>query len=185
MNHPKAEEWVPYVYGDITKATRRHLAEHLQKCAQCREEVELWQRSLSTLDRWKLPKARPKRPVLALPLLKWAMAAAIVLFAGILIGRATAPRADMEKLRAEVVPQIQRELSGQMAQLAREEAARAASVSLASSRRYADQLAQQLYLAVKKDVDTLALNTDAGLRDTAQQLVQLADYKQPVKTPNE
>ena len=35
------------------------------------------------------------------------------------------------------------------------------------------------FVSLKKDVDTVALNTDAGLRDTAQELVQLADYKQP------
>jgi hypothetical protein len=179
MNHPKPEEWVPYVFGETTRATHRQLADHLQSCPQCREEIELWQRTRHGLESWKLPQLRRTRPGSARPVLKWAMAAAAVLFAGILIGRTTAPQVDIEKLRAAVVPQIQQELSAQMAQLAREEAARAASLSLASSRRYTDQLAQQLYVAVKKDVDTLALNTDAGLRHTAQQLVQLADFKQP------
>jgi hypothetical protein len=187
MNHPKPEEWVPYVYGETTRTTHRQLTEHLQSCPQCREEVGSWQRSLKSLESWKVSRLRPGRPGLVLPVLKWAMAAAVVLFAGILIGRTTSPKVDMEKLRAAVVPQIQQELSAQMAQLARQEAARAAALTLASSRTYTDQMAQQLYVAVKKDVDILAFNTDVGLRHTAQQLVQLADFKQPepLNTPNE
>jgi len=41
----------------------------------------------------------------------------------------------------------------------------------------------KLYLSLKKDVDTVAVNTDASLRSTEQQLVQLAGYKQPVNVP--
>jgi hypothetical protein len=121
---------------------------------------------------------------MAAPFLKWAAAAAMVLFAGIVIGRATAPRVDLEKLRAEIAPQIQKELGSQIAQLAHEEAAKAVTVSLDSNRRYTDQMAQQVYVAVKKDLDTLAVNTDEGLRNATQQIVQLADYEEPVNTSN-
>jgi hypothetical protein len=34
-------------------------------------------------------------------------------------------------------------------------------------------------LALKKDVDTIAVNADAGLRQAEQQLVHLAGYSQP------
>jgi hypothetical protein len=34
------------------------------------------------------------------------------------------------------------------------------------------------YLQLKKDVDTLAVNADAGLRHTEQQLIQLAGLNQ-------
>ena len=40
------------------------------------------------------------------------------------------------------------------------------------------------YLSLKRDLDTVALNTDAGLRRTEQQMVQLADYTQPAGTSN-
>ena len=187
MNHPKPDEWVPYIYGETTGTARRQLADHLHSCAQCRDEIESWQRTVKGLDRWKLPRQHRIQLTTFAPVMKWAMAAAIVLFAGVLIGRATAPKVDVEKLKVAIAPQIQRELSSQMAELAREEAARAVSVSLASGRRYTDQVAQQLYVALKKDVDTVALNTDLGLRHTAQQLFQLADFKQPqnLDKPNE
>jgi hypothetical protein len=181
MNHPKPEEWVPYVYGEATSAARRELAAHLQDCPQCREEIETWKRSLRRLDAWKVPRTRPTSELL-MPFLKWAAAAAIVLATGISIGRATAPKADVEKLRLAIAPQIRRDLSREMSQVVREELARTAALTLASSRSYTDQAAQQIYILLKKDVDTLAVNADVQLRHTAQQLVQLADYEEP-KSP--
>jgi hypothetical protein len=190
MNHPKPEEWVPYVYGETTSAVRRELTAHLRDCPQCRTEIETWKRSLSRLDSWKLPEVqRPSE--LLVPFLKWAAAAAVVLAVGISIGRATAPKVDVEKLRVALAPQLKRDLSRELAELVRQEVVRTTSLTLASDRRYADQVAaeyaQQIYVVLKKDVDTIAVNADAGLRNTAQQLVQLADYKVPKSpaTPNQ
>jgi anti-sigma factor ChrR (cupin superfamily) len=187
MNHPKPEEWVAYLYGQTDNALKRQLATHLHDCAQCRSEIESWQRSIKSLDAWKLPRPARADSILFPALLKWAAAAAVVLFAGIVIGRATAPKPDLEQLRMAIAPQIQRELSLQMAQMAHDEATRAASLTLVSGRRYTDQVAQQLFVALKKDVDILAFNAADALRHTQQQLVQLADFKepQPVNPPNE
>lgn len=181
MNHPKPEEWVSYVYGEATSAARRELSAHLAACPQCQEEIATWKRSLSRLDAWKLPKVRPASELLV-PFLKWAAAAAIILAAGISLGRATAPKVNVEKLRLAIAPEIRRDLDREMTQLVRQEVARTASLALASDHGYTDQIAQQLYLRlvlVKKDVDTVALNADAGLRNTARQLVELADYQEP------
>jgi hypothetical protein len=186
MNHPKPEAWVPYICGDITLTTRRELTAHLHDCPQCREEIETWKRSLKRLDSWKMPKVRRRSEPLTAPILKWAMAAAFVLLGGILIGRATAPTVDIDKLRSAIAPQIRRDLTSELAALAREEATKTASLTLASGRKYTEQVsaayAQQTYMLLKKQIDTIAVNADEGLRDTAQQLFQLADYKQ-VKNP--
>ena len=40
MNHPKPEEWVPYIYGETTGTARRELSDHLNSCDQCREEIK-------------------------------------------------------------------------------------------------------------------------------------------------
>ena len=37
------------------------------------------------------------------------------------------------------------------------------------------------YVSLKKDLDTVAVWTDVGLRRAQQQLVQLADYTQPAR----
>jgi hypothetical protein len=183
MNHPKPEEWVAYMYGETPGTVKRELREHLNSCDQCREEIGGWQRSLKGLDTWKLPRARSRQSKLLLPMLSWAAAAAIILLLGIVIGRATSPKLDVEKLRQAIAPRIADELRSELAEVARDEAAHAGAITLASSRRYTDQVGQQVYDSIKKDVDTLALNTDMGLHQTAQQLYQLADYKEPQTPP--
>jgi hypothetical protein len=179
MNHPKPEEWVPYVYGEANGTARRELSAHLQDCRQCRDQIDAWKSSLNLLNAWKVGRRLPARPRLGAPLVKWAAAAAIVLLAGVLIGRATAPKIDPENLRQTITTDIRRDLTQQLDQLVRQEVVRNAALTLDSGHRYTDQVAQQLYVLLKKDVDTVAFNADAGLRNTALQLFQLADYKQP------
>ena len=53
-----------------------------------------------------------------------------------------------------------------------------AALDKLESQRLAD------FVALKKDVDTMAVLTDAGLRRAEQQLVQLADYTQPANSSN-
>ena len=182
MNHPKPEEWAPYVCGEATGAVRRQLKSHLQECRQCREEVETWKQSLARLDKWKLPSRHSASTVS--PFLKWAAAATMVLLSGILVGRATAPKLNSEDVRQAIAAEVRRDLTLQVSQLVQEEVARNASLTLASGHRYTDQVAQQLYIMLKKDLDTVAVNADEGLRNTALQLVQLADYKEPVNPTN-
>jgi hypothetical protein len=170
MNHPKPEEWVPYVFGETTGPAKRDLRAHLRECQQCRDEVETWKRSLGRLDSWKLSRFRLSSDMV-LPLLKFAAAAAIMLAVGISIGRATAPKVDPNQLLQAMAPEVQRQV--------REEILRTASQLLTSDRHYTDQLVQQVFVTLKKDVDTLAVNTDLSLRDAAQQLVRLADYHEP------
>lgn len=179
MNHPKPEEWVPYLYGEATIVARKELSGHLRNCAQCREEVERWRRNIKRLDTWKLPRVRRRHPELLAPFLKWAAAAAIMLAAGIWVGRATAPKIDMDKVRVALLPELRRDLRRETAPLVQQEVARAASLTLASSQRYSERLSQQVYGVLKKDLDTVALNAAAGLRTTEEQLVQLADYNPP------
>lgn len=185
MNHPKPEEWVPYVYGELSAAARQELSAHLLSCPQCRDEVQTWKHALHQLDAWKLPPARRQRfPLLAQPWLQWAAAAALAMLAGIWIGRVTAPKVDPHELQAILVPQLRRELQEDTAALVRQEVARAAALTLVSSQKYTDQVGQQVFVALKKQVDTVAVNAAAGLRTTAEQLVQLADYSVPRNPPN-
>src|SRR6266699_3232950 len=91
MKHPKPDEWVPYLFGEVAPNARQLFSEHLQHCPECRAEIEAWQQSLKKLDAWKLPGPRPPAHTSA-PLLKWAVAATIVLGIGFGLG-SLAPRA--------------------------------------------------------------------------------------------
>lgn len=87
MNHPKPEEWPPYVFREATAETRRKLDAHLKSCPECAARIDAWNRSLRRLDGWKLPGPR-RAPFARVPaVLKWGIAAALVLAAGFGLGR--------------------------------------------------------------------------------------------------
>jgi hypothetical protein len=196
MKHPEREEWIPFMFGEADAGRKQQLEGHLDDCAECRDEFESWQRSLGRLDSWKLTPSG-KRRAKFVPLMKWAAAAAVVLSVGFAIGRGTAARVDAEKVRAAV----ERDLRSQLTQIARDEAAKTASLAITAfsqkteTRRAADnrmifagleRLETQHTtdcLTLKKELDTLAINADAGLRQTEEQLVQFAGYSQPGPQP--
>ena len=110
MNHPKPEEWAPYLFGDATPEARRKLAEHLQTCPDCAAEIAGWRQSLNKLDRWKLPRLRV-RSVQRPPLLKWGVAAALLLGAGVGLGRWSAPAVDVNRMQARIETTVKSSLA--------------------------------------------------------------------------
>ncbi len=90
MNHPNYEEWAPYIFGEARPTARRRLGAHLRDCAECRSEIEAWRRSLGRLNAWKLPKTHRYTEAIQ-PVLKWAIAAALVLGVGFGVGRLMSP----------------------------------------------------------------------------------------------
>ena len=167
MNHPKREEWVPYVFGEATPDAARTLKNHLQECPECRQELTHWKQSVNRLDSWKLPAAAHHPRNSFTPLLKLAAAAVIILAAGFGAGRLSSTRADVEQVRKSIEPQLRQELRQEFSHMLREE------MDKADSQRLAD------YVALKKDLDTVAVLTDAELRRAQRQLVQLANYSTP------
>src|SRR5256885_3530550 len=177
MKHPEREEWAPFIFGETNASQRQQLESHLKACAECREEIESWLRSVGRLDSWKLPRISKPRADFV-PLVKWAAAAAVVLSSGFGLGRATTARIDAEKVRASV----ERDIRSDFAQIAREEAAKTAAVAIKAFSQQAetkwaadnriifavlDRLETQHTtdcLTLKKELDTVALNADAGLR---------------------
>jgi anti-sigma factor RsiW len=176
MNHPKGEDWVQYIYGELKPDLRRQLNEHLQGCAECGEELQNWKRSLQRLDAWKLPRTSARLDAVT-PFLKWAAAALLVLGLGFGFGRFTAPQADLAKVRAQVEPEIRREF----AEMLRREIDKSAATTLAQAQRQAEEVGAAYYTLLKKDLDTVAINTDVSLRRAEQGLMQVADYRQPAE----
>jgi anti-sigma factor RsiW len=112
MKCPNRDEWVPYVFGEATTEARQRLGAHLQSCPQCEAEVAGWQRSLQKLDRWKLPEPEARMET-ARPVLRWALAALVVLSAGFGLGRVFAP-ADSQSFRARVEASVKASLVGEL-----------------------------------------------------------------------
>jgi hypothetical protein len=82
-------------------------------------------------------------------------------------------------VRAALEPELRKE----MTQLVRDEVNRSSATTLAAANEQADRISaaysQALWFSLKKDVDTVAVHVDAGLRDTRQKLIRLIDYKEP------
>ena len=195
MNHPEREKWVPYLYGEASPELRRELKSHLEVCARCREEVAVWQRSVRRLDAWKLrPQRKPSE--LLVPALKWAAAAVLVLALGFGLGRVSAAKSDVAQLRRELAGMVRDEVSRSTpatVATARSEATRllADYAATLDTRREADfqvirtalNRLELQNISLKKELDTVAVNTDAGLEQTEQQLAQLAVYRPPGNNP--
>jgi hypothetical protein len=213
MNHPTREEWMSYLYDELTAEEHSNLAAHLAVCPDCKTRVNDWRIARKNLGAWQLP-ARPARMPLQRPLVRWAAAAALLIGFGFGAGRfATSAAANAGKIRAAIEPEIRQQLRQEFTQLLRDELDKAASATLAASgeqtKHWVEDYAQALetkrtedsqairaalnklesqlladFVLLKKDVDTVAWWTDAGLRRARQELVQLADYPQPANISN-
>jgi hypothetical protein len=111
MNHPKREEWAPYLFGEALPEARHKLAEHLQNCPDCAAEIAGWRQSLVRLDRWKLPRRRARSAQGPPPLLKWGIAVALVLGAGVGLGRWSVPAVDLNSLQTRIETSVRSSLA--------------------------------------------------------------------------
>jgi hypothetical protein len=172
VNHPGREEWMAYLYGEVKAAERSRLKTHLHDCPACQANLEAWQAARKSLNDWQLP-ARAQRTAPAgwtFPMFKWAAAAIVFLCAGFVVGRITSASAKVEAVRAAIEPRLRLEFEVQRAE---DNRALYSALEKIAARHEAD------YVALKRDLDTVAVNTDAGLRRAELQLVQLADGSQP------
>jgi anti-sigma factor RsiW len=201
MTHPTRDEWAPYLFGEADPQTKARLASHLKGCPECAHEIAGWRRSLKRLDAWKLaPPPRAQAAAGPPALLKWAVAAALVLGLGFGWGRWSAFSAPQARRVLEA--QWQRQLQAAQKQFdtslaqARQELLRAAA---AQSQEALAQLAETLeaeraedqralgvmydalqrqhsidFVALRKDLETVASRTDEEIRRARFQLYQLS-----------
>lgn len=108
MNHPKDEEWLPYIDGEASSEMRARLNAHLDECPACAAQVAAMRRTVQRLQKLPRPEGRSVRPAWGGTIVKWALAAALVLCAGFGLGRLTTPSA--ATLQAEALAQVREEL---------------------------------------------------------------------------
>lgn len=136
MKHPQREEWVPYVFGEADAETKRRLGEHLDECPDCAREVTAWRKSLRSLNRWTLPPAAETVAVHFPLAFKWALAAALLLGFGLLIGRLSAPRSpDLAQLQRQIESSLRTSFAAQLDSALRQAATNTASALEASEAR--------------------------------------------------
>ena len=161
MKHPPQEAWMDYIYGELPNPQRADLAAHLKSCPACAAQIARWGAVRSRLDEWQLPVA--KRPWRIATSLKWAIAAAFMMAAlgiGFGAGRASSTKA----LRQEMHVALQQ--------------AQNDNRLLLTAMQRLDTTRQAEILALRKDLETVAINADNTFKETEQQLIQLAAYSQ-------
>ncbi len=201
MKHPAPETWVAYVYDELAVPARADVEAHLHVCPACREHVGRLRSTMAVLDQDKASLVGPRRrsaSAAVIPVLRWALAASVVLCAGFIAGRATGPsRADVQREIATVRQDLQAQF--------REELKSAAAVSVAAAadenRRLLTEFARDLQAgrtadrkdllaaldaldqrraldteALRSGLLTLARRTGTGFQQTESQLNLLASY---------
>ena len=166
MKHPAQEQWMDYLYGELSPPERAEFAAHLKSCPACAAQLARWGGVRERLDEWQLPDV--KRPRRRFAALKWAMAAAFMiaaLGAAFGFGRASATDAFRQEMRA-AVQKSENDDRLLLAAMQRLDAARQAEI-----------------LALRKDLETVAVNADNTFKETEQQLMQLA-YSQAGQPTN-
>jgi len=198
LKHPNSSEWMSFLYGECAPERRHELDAHLAACPACAGQVQTWRSSMNALDDWPLPAKRHGRRQWV-PALKWAVAAAIVLAVGIGIGRqtsnASAEVAALKNSIADLTAVVEREhtfnlsnslalaatantetlrLMGDYARLQHEQRAADQEVIKTALRSFDLRLGR-----VRSDLQTVAVNTEAGFEQTHENLAQLVSYSMP------
>jgi hypothetical protein len=106
LKHPGQEEWMAFLYGETPRSARRALAGHLAGCPDCQQQVQGWRTAMRSLNEWQAPRKIAFAGA-APSLVKWGVAAMLVLGVGFAFGRFAAPAApSAETLRAAMTPAL-------------------------------------------------------------------------------
>jgi hypothetical protein len=104
MKHLTDEERLAFIEGHASFEA----AAHLQSCAECAAQIGAMRESITRLQNFSFPAPlRPRRAV-GSPWFRWAAAAAVILSAGFLTGRATGP--SPAQIKAQVAQELRETL---------------------------------------------------------------------------
>ena len=99
-----------YLYGEIPDEMRADLKAHLLACPPCKASVNSWQGTMRELSSWNLSSRTTRAPI-ANPLLKWGMAALLVLGLSFGLGRLSARTApDLKQIQTALAPTLREQL---------------------------------------------------------------------------
>lgn len=173
MTHATQDELIDFAYGELPTERRAAVEAHVASCDECRQKIAAWGAARSELAAWSLPdqvvsKVAPSRNTGVA--LRWAAAAAVLIGAGYGLARATAPATlDPSALRAQIVQELRVELASQQASFAANESQRRRSFETSVVQEMTDLEMRRLTAeaALRKDVETVAIRTQAGFQHLA------------------
>ena len=178
MNHPTREELLEFLDEELSLERQTEVSGHLLACDECRGQAASWRAARAALASWELPaRSQPalRTSYRAAPRGRWhrAVAAAALVAAGFGLALLSAPSWNSARNRAELASEIRRhlqeELHAELAKFAASQESQQEEFLTALNGRF-DQLELQWlvdYAELRRDVETLAIGTQEGLRRLA------------------
>jgi hypothetical protein len=173
-----------FLYDEDDQQQHRALDSHCGACPECAAHLKELRNGMHALDTWKLPQ--PRAAATRPPVLRWAAAAALLLAAGIGIGRLGAPNAnavrnamqiELESRLAAARLESQQSFVALLKDLDQKREAETANLLVTLKQMDARRAAEAARL--RRDLDTVAVVSDARLSQTQEQLDQLTNPTQP------
>jgi len=183
MNHPTHEELVTHLYGELSGPRAAEVKAHLAACPDCQGVIATWRGTTKALDTWEAPAKPRRRTVEFMPVLRWAAAAAVVLGLGITIGRSSI---DTKAMRSEIETAVKSSLAANLRQQVDNDMTKLIDDRRAEDRQNLATLLRQMearrltdYMALRRDLETVAVSAQDEIDSTQQQLGRLVSYTQP------
>lgn len=177
MKHPTREQLVAFLYEDCERAEKSETAQHLDTCAECRNQLQTWRATAATLNRFEVaPAVSSWAPIRSwLPL---SAAAAVFLIAAALFGATWQTRANSGK--TQLIAELRARVEKSESENAQTKKLLTDLIENIADNRAKDHealvaVAQEVQ-STRKDVETMAVLTEAGLKSAQNQLVRLANY---------
>ena len=175
--HPTQDELVSLLYGELAAPRITEVRSHVAACSECRAAHDELRRTMTALDAWRVAtRVREEQPF-GFPALRWAAAAAVVLGVGFGLGHFTAPRADEAAMRVVFQSETAHVARAYESKLDED---RAAIVDILKTMKAQHDTE---YSALRRALETVAVNAEDGLRSAAFQIGELATIAQPAANP--
>lgn len=177
MKHPTREQLVTFFYEESTHAEKSELAQHLDSCAACRAQLQTFRATASLLNEYTTPASSTWTKT-ALRIRSWlplSAAAALLLAAGIIVG-ATRANSAQTQLVAELRNRVEiSELENAKTKKLLVELTQTIADNRAKDQAALVAVAQELQ-ATRKDIETVAVLSEAGFKSAQHQFARLANY---------
>ena len=171
MAHPNQEEWMEYLYGEVDPQRQEELSVHLHSCQDCRSQVSQWRTAMQGLDSWVWSNGGSQRRRWFLGPVRWAAAVLVILTAGMVLGRFTAPQPNVEQLQEQLQVSLARYLEPTLKENITQDLNRDWFELLAASRaQFREDINQQINEFAVETLDASTSKTSELLFALIQQL---------------
>lgn len=160
MKHPTDEQWMEFLYEEVSPEEARQMQGHIDACEVCRQRTAGWQSTMKQLDEWKVEAPARTRYLTTWGGWKWAAAACLILTSAFAAGRLSGPNVDVAAIREEISKPLQETIEARVRERLEVEVAAATERAMANVREQMKaQIATNLEIASRQaSAEAMAAN---------------------------